>query len=31
MGKVLFFCVTGLYSGSRYESPDPRIKHLGEL
>ncbi len=31
MGKVLFFCVTRRYSGSRYESPVPRINHLGEL
>ncbi len=31
MGKVLFFCVTRRYSASRYESPDLRIKHLGEL
>jgi hypothetical protein len=31
MGKVLLFCVTELYSGAHYESPDPRNKYLGEL
>ena len=25
------FCVKGLYCGSAYESPDPRINHLGKL
>jgi hypothetical protein len=31
MGKVLFFGVTRLYTGSLYESPVPRIKPLGKL